>query len=126
MIKSDGKLTAAIATDLLNEINKVKPENLSAKVQTIWNTVNATLKKETSHIAATKDVKQQRIYFMSLSKIMYDLIKIDAKQTTVYYQFCPMANNGKGANWLSKESEIRNPYYGSQMLGCGKTIETIK
>ena len=126
LIKSDGKLTATQATELLSEINNVKPENLSAKVQTIWNKVNAGLKEETSHIAGTKDLKHQRDRFVSLSKIVYELIKIDTKGTTVYYQFCPMANNGKGANWLSKESEIRNPYYGSQMLGCGKTVETIK
>ena len=39
---------------------------------------------------------------------------------------CPMANNGKGADWLSKENEVKNPYYGSMMLGCGKVTETIK
>jgi hypothetical protein len=30
------------------------------------------------------------------------------------------------ANWLSKENAVKNPYYGSQMLTCGKTVETIK
>jgi hypothetical protein len=37
-----------------------------------------------------------------------------------------MFNDGKGANWLSKENAIKNPYYGSSMLSCGKTTETIK
>jgi len=37
-----------------------------------------------------------------------------------------MYNDGKGANWLSTENGVKNPYYGSQMLNCGKTIETIK
>ena len=37
-----------------------------------------------------------------------------------------MANGGKGANWLSKENAVKNPYYGSQMLTCGSTVETIK
>jgi hypothetical protein len=37
-----------------------------------------------------------------------------------------MANYGKGANWLSKENAVKNPYYGSQMLTCGKVVETIK
>ena len=63
---------------------------------------------------------------MSLSKNMYELIKVAKPAETVYYQFCPMANDGKGANWLSKENGIKNPYYGSQMLTCGKTVETIK
>jgi hypothetical protein len=37
-----------------------------------------------------------------------------------------MANNGEGANWLSKESAVENPYYGSMMLTCGSVKETIK
>ena len=64
--------------------------------------------------------------FTTLSKNIYEVMKISKQETQTDYQFCPMANNGKGANWLSKESEIKNPYYGSQMLSCGKTVETIK
>lgn len=57
---------------------------------------------------------------------MYELIKVSKQEKPVYYQHCPMANKGKGANWLSKENAIKNPYYGSQMLTCGSTVETIK
>lgn len=57
---------------------------------------------------------------------MFDLLKVSKQETTIYYQFCPMANDGKGANWLSKENVIKNPYYGSEMLHCGKTVEIIK
>lgn len=45
---------------------------------------------------------------------------------TLYVQFCPMANDGNGAKWISKEENIMNPYYGSMMLKCGSTIETIE
>lgn len=36
-----------------------------------------------------------------------------------------MANDSKGANWLSKENNIKNPCFGSKMLSCGKVVETI-
>lgn len=45
---------------------------------------------------------------------------------TLYLQHCPMANNAKGASWLSAEQEIRNPYFGAAMLRCGEIIEVIK
>jgi hypothetical protein len=32
----------------------------------------------------------------------------------------------KSVDWLRKENTIKNPYYGSQMLPCGKTVETTK
>ena len=31
----------------------------------------------------------------------------------------------KKAYWVSQESEIKNPYYGSSMLSCGKVIEKL-
>jgi len=57
---------------------------------------------------------------------VYQLLKVSSYEQPVYYQHCPMANGGKGANWLSKENAVKNPYYGSQMLSCGKTVETIE
>ena len=31
-----------------------------------------------------------------------------------------MADNDKGADWLSKEEPIINPYFGESMLSCGE------
>jgi Cu(I)/Ag(I) efflux system membrane fusion protein len=36
-----------------------------------------------------------------------------------------MANNNNGAIWLSTEKDIKNPYYGDDMLTCGSVIEEI-
>lgn len=68
----------------------------------------------------------QRETFVLLSqnmiKIGQQMQGLDAK---LYVQHCPMANNDKGANWLSLEEEIRNPYYGDAMLTCGSVVGTI-
>jgi Cu(I)/Ag(I) efflux system membrane fusion protein len=45
---------------------------------------------------------------------------------TVYYQFCPMYDNNKGGYWLSETEEIRNPYFGKEMISCGETRELLK
>ncbi|MBC5834358.1 DUF3347 domain-containing protein [Flavobacterium sp. F372] len=126
LVKSDGNSASTNATKLLSEINAVKMENLKADVHVVWMKVVKNLKEETKLISETKDIKVQRDYFDTLSVKMYELIKISKPETPIYYQNCPMANDGKGANWLSKENAVKNPYYGSMMLTCGKTIETIK
>jgi hypothetical protein len=36
-----------------------------------------------------------------------------------------MANRGKGAIWLSETKEIKNPYFGSKMMTCGKMQKQI-
>lgn len=45
---------------------------------------------------------------------------------TIYVQHCPMANKDKGADWLSLEKEVLNPYYGASMLKCGEVKEEVK
>ncbi|HTO16122.1 MAG TPA: DUF3347 domain-containing protein [Edaphocola sp.] len=126
LVNSDGKTASENAKKLLQEINAVKMEALPMDVHMAWMKVLEPLKEDAEHIADTKDIAHQRDHFMSLSKNMYELIKVSKQEKPVYYQHCPMANKGKGANWLSKENAIKNPYYGSQMLTCGSTVETIK
>jgi Cu(I)/Ag(I) efflux system membrane fusion protein len=53
-------------------------------------------------------------------------MNIGSLDPTLYVQKCPMANNNKGAVWLSREKDIRNPYYGEQMMTCGSVIEEIQ
>jgi hypothetical protein len=126
LVKTDGNTASTKATSLLSAINAVKMETLKADEHTIWMKVLKNIKEDAEHIADTKDAKHQRDHFDTLSKNIYELIKVSKQETPTYYQFCPMANNGKGANWLSKENVVKNPYYGSMMLSCGKVTETIK
>ncbi|MFV8325108.1 DUF3347 domain-containing protein [Flavobacterium sp. ZS1P14] len=126
LVKTDDKAASLVAKDLLASLNAVKMEKLATDVHLVWMKVMKDLLAGATNISETEDIKKQRTLFMSLSKKMHDLIKVAKYETPVFYQFCPMANDGKGANWLSKEDTIKNPYYGSQMLSCGKTVETIK
>lgn len=126
LVQTDGNSASIKAKTLLTAINAVKMDKLEMDVHMVWMKVLSDLKEHSGIIADTKDIKQQRNHFMDLSKKMYELIKVSKSATPAYYQFCPMANGGKGANWLSRENAIKNPYFGSQMLTCGKTVETIK
>jgi copper chaperone CopZ len=123
LVQSDGKAASAQAKSLETALNAVQMNKLAPEEHTAW---MKDLSAQAKPIAETQDLAAQREHFMALSKNMYELLKVAKQATPTYYQFCPMANDGKGANWLSKESTVKNPYYGSQMLTCGKTVETIK
>lgn len=43
----------------------------------------------------------------------------------VFYQYCPMAFDNKGAYWLSNSREILNPYFGDKMLKCGSVKDSL-
>lgn len=126
LVKTDGNVSSAKAKELLTAITTVKMEKLDAETHMVWMKIQKDLVLDAEHISETKDASHQRDHFISLSKNMYSLLKVSKYEQPVYYQFCPMANDGKGANWLSKENAVKNPYYGSQMLTCGKVVETIK
>lgn len=126
LVRTDGESASTSSKTLFTEINNIKMDNLSMDVHMAWMKVFENLKEDAEHIADIKDIGRQRDHFISLSKNIYEVMKISKQETPTYYQFCPMANDGKGANWLSKENTIKNPYYGSQMLNCGNTVETIK
>jgi len=38
----------------------------------------------------------------------------------LYELFCPMAYDGAGGVWLQSDQEVRNPYFGPAMGGCGE------
>lgn len=126
LVKTDGNLASKEAATLLSAINTVKMETLKTEEHDVWMKVLKNIKEDTEHIANTKEVEHQRDQFSSLSKNFYELMQVSKQETPTYYQFCPMAKDGKGANWLSKENAVKNPYYGTMMLSCGKVIETIK
>jgi copper chaperone CopZ len=126
LVKTDGKAASLASKELSASLNAVQMDKLAMDVHMVWMKTMKQLKEDAEHISDTEDIKHQRDHFMTLSKNMYEMIKVSKSETPTYYQFCPMANGGKGANWLSKENAVKNPYYGSMMLSCGKTVETIK
>jgi Cu(I)/Ag(I) efflux system membrane fusion protein len=93
----------------------------------VWMNYQTELKKNTLHAKHIKDIKELRMSFEPISNVMIAMTKaFNPLNESAYVQFCPMANNDKGANWLSKENKIVNPYFGASMLKCGEVKEIIK
>ena len=100
-------------------------KELSAKLAAYKGCENTAL--IANKIIAAKDLKEQRKEFTTLSADVIAMFKHAAiNEGTIYVQHCPMANNGDGGEWLSSNKEIRNPYYGDEMMECGAVIEEIK
>lgn len=87
-----------------------------------WKDVSSSAEK----VSKAKTLKDQRSLFTQLSEQMISKItKAKFVSGNAYVQHCPMANNGDGGDWISFEKNIRNPYYGDEMLECGAVVETI-
>ena len=126
LTKDDANTASEKAKELFKAIGNVKMDKMSAEEHKTWMKLQEKLSYDAEHIKGTTELEHQREHFVSLSKNMYELIKVFKTDEPVYYQHCPMANDGKGADWLSMEEKISNPYLGKSMPTCGKTTETIK
>ncbi|AEH00159.1 MULTISPECIES: DUF3347 domain-containing protein [Flavobacteriaceae] len=79
-------------------------------------------KEHAEHISKSP-IAHQREHFKVLSKDIIDMVAITGASNKLYEQYCPMYE--KGSAWLSMNKEVRNPYYGSKMLKCGKVQREI-
>lgn len=116
-LAADSSSKAAVsASEFLKTASSIDAKTLAASN-------SKSLKDNAKLISSSKDIKVQREKFENISDQML-LISNQYKlaDKTVYLQYCPMAN----ASWLSSESKIVNPYYGSSMLSCGKVTQEIK
>jgi len=113
LVSGNSSLTAVKAIELIKAITDA--DLLEAN--------RVALLKDADLIAKSKDLKKQREYFSDLSENMFALAKAQKLSSDLIYKaYCPMAK----ASWLSSSSAIKNPYYGSSMLTCGKVVETLK
>ena len=93
----------------------------------VWMESNKKLESVLKLLKSSKDITSARKHFKAYSDEMLVLMKtFGTMDKTVFVQRCPMANNDKGADWLSFEKEIRNPYFGMNMLKCGEVKMEIK
>jgi len=126
-VKSDVKLSTEKAQSLKLAINNTDMSLLKGDAHLLWMEKMNEMKSLINNILSQKNLEKQRFEFSKLSLVFYDTVKkFGLVNKTVYYQFCPMANENGGAYWLSDDKEILNPYFGDMMLNCGEVRETIK
>jgi hypothetical protein len=116
LISSNASVAGTKATALINAIKANEKTNASKVLRD-------KILFDAEHIAESKDIEHQRDHFTSLSTDFYALVKaVKLSDKPVYYAYCPM----KKSYWLSESEAIKNPYYGSKMLTCGKVAEVFK
>lgn len=107
--------------------NKINMSVFKGESHEVWMNYQTELKKQTLHATHIKNIKELRVSFEPISNVMIAMTKaFNPLNESAYVQFCPMANSDKGANWLSKENKVVNPYFGASMIKCGEVKETIK
>lgn len=90
-----------------------------------FNQERAELKQTAQAMAEAESLDDFRTHFSEFTTQVEPLLKESVSSGTIYKQYCPMAFDNEGAYWFSDAEEIRNPYFGDEMLTCGNVEETI-
>lgn len=127
LVNDKGIEAASGAKEMERAIRKLDKSLLTAEQKASYDKHEGELKEHASNIATNGDkIKHQRSHFSMMSEVMYNLVKSFGAGRTLYHDHCPMFNENKGAMWLSEMKEVKNPYYGAEMLTCGSVEEIIK
>ena len=127
LVIENTKNTTAAAKRFLDDLNKVDIKLLKdEKTHNLWMALDSELKEGAKAISNASDVKTQRLHFKDFSSHLIKAVQLFGVNEKVYVEYCPMADNNKGAYWLRKEEKVINPYFGDAMLTCGEVIQIIE
>ncbi len=127
LVKDDFEGAKQSAKKLAERLKQVNMELLKEKnAHMNWMSSEEKIKTSVEQILNANNIGEARMSFRYLSLSLTNVIKIFGINQTIYSQFCPMANDNKGAYWLSLDKEIYNPYFGDAMIKCGSTKQIIE
>lgn len=127
LVKDEANTVTSEAKKLLTKLSQVDMKLLSnQEAHNKWMPLYKEIQTSANFISKTTALTKQRSHFKNLSFHIIHAVELFGVNEKVYLQFCPMANQNKGAYWLSKEETVFNPYYGDSMLTCGEVKQVIE
>lgn len=120
--RDDFEAVQTAATRLSAAVEKASLRDVPLPVGLAWNRQQRALQRATVQLNAAQDLAQARTTLQPLTEALEAGVQALPEGTvgTLFRAFCPMAFNDRGATWLSRDDQIRNPYFGSTMFRCGE------
>ena len=126
LVSSNSKTASTKAQSVIEGLSTVDMNLVKGDAHLKWMEYEKQIRNSIKVIQSADNIEIQRAAFSQLTSAFYASIKtFEVKGLHAYYQHCPMAFESKGANWLSRDEQISNPYFGEKMLRCGESTEKL-
>jgi Cu(I)/Ag(I) efflux system membrane fusion protein len=120
LVATDASQAAAAADQLTAALDQVDMSLLAGEAHNYWMQQQTALKAHGDQLQESASIEEQRKQFSFFTNALVEtLTAFGTSGDSLYLQHCPMAFNNEGADWLSAEEAILNPYFGDEMLTCG-------
>ena len=123
LASDDAKAAVVAVNDVKTILGSVVPRD--DQVQEYWEHPKNKLNVALADIPI--EIEKQREVFEKLSNAFIQIVELfgNPLDVPIRVAHCPMAFGNKGANWIQKRKEIRNAYFGSEMLACGSIERNV-
>jgi Cu(I)/Ag(I) efflux system membrane fusion protein len=126
LTEDDFEAALSKAKEMKSVFQKIDMKAFQDDAHEKWMEYHGKMEKVLEHIHHHNDIESLRKNFIALSDWMILMTEtFQPTKETMYLQHCPMADNDQGADWLSREEAIVNPYFGESMLTCGEVKKVI-
>lgn len=130
LVASDTAKATAAAQNLVKASDELKVNEIqgdsTGMIKETAKSYTANISTTAKVLAGSKTLDDKRKQFEMIADAIWSLTRtVKYSGQKVYWQYCPMAFNDKGAYWMSKDSVILNPYFGDEMLHCGSVEDSL-
>lgn len=137
-VNSDTAQVKAMGRLFISSLDSIPLKELDKDKAAVSETAKASIediKANANSLLLQTDITEMRQDFNMVTQMMYPSFfkTINYEGKKLYLEHCPMAfNDTEGADWLSDNSQIMNPYLGknhpkyhSTMLECGEVKDSV-
>ena len=126
LVRSDANKAGSAGKKLTAALEQVEMGLLTGSAHHYWMEQFKALQAHSQAIEKSSDIADQRKQFSFLTVVLVNTLKAFGHSgDRLYLQHCPMAFEDTGADWISQDVQIRNPYFGDAMLKCGVTRDSL-
>jgi Cu(I)/Ag(I) efflux system membrane fusion protein len=126
LVAADKNETAKYSSALSGALQKVNGDVLQGDAKAFWDEKKSFLMQHARLGKEAPSMAGKRENFIYLSQPLIKIVEaFGPGNEKLYVDYCQMANDKKGAYWLSESEEIRNPFMPEEMRTCGEVKQEI-
>jgi len=125
--KDDLESAATAAAAFEDALSSVPAAGLGEKARERWRRSVSAMREAAAALRKATDLEAARRPFVLMSDTLADLLARfgHAGPGDLCVIHCPMAFSNRGADWIQRGKETRNPYFGASMYRCGDVTRSL-
>lgn len=128
MAQDDYDTAATVAHQMHERLYDIEVDALDGHVREAWELLDRDLHEHLHTMLDAANLDAIRPPLEPLTEFIALMVAhfIGDRGGVIYRAHCPMVDDFRGADWLQRETDIANPYFGSQMFRCGEIVGEVK